>query len=82
MIKAMRFNAHSLFMCGLFAYICMVIMRLQAYFQLEMASLMHFRVTPGKWLELAYNVVICSLYDGIRGSRHKGVLGWVYIIKI
>ncbi len=65
MIKAMRFNAHSLFMCGLFAYICMVIMRLQAYFQLEMASLMHFRVTPGKWLESAYNVLICGLYDDI-----------------
>lgn len=26
-IRAMRFNAHSLLLCGLFAYICMGIMR-------------------------------------------------------
>ena len=34
-----------------------------------MASLIHFRVTPEKWLELACSAVVlgdlCSLYDGI-----------------
>ena len=37
-----------------------------------MASLIHFRATPGKWLESACSVVIlgdlllvCCLYDGI-----------------
>ena len=37
-----------------------------------MASLIHFRAMPGKWLESACNVVIlgdlllvCCLYDGI-----------------
>ena len=39
-----------------------------------MASLIHFRATPGKWLESACSVVIlgdlllvCCLYDGIGG---------------
>ena len=50
----------------------MIIIRFLAYFRLEMASLIHFRVTPGKWLESACSVVIwgdlslvCCLYDGI-----------------
>lgn len=30
--------------------------------RLVMASLIHFRVMPEKWLESACNVVICGLY--------------------
>lgn len=55
-------------MCGLFGCDCMVIMRFSAYFRLVMASLIHFRVTLGKWLESACNVLICGLYDDTRGA--------------
>ena len=71
MIKAMRFNAHSLLLCGLFAYICMVIMRFYGYLRRLMALLIYFRVTPGKWLESACNVVIWGLYDGVGGADAK-----------
>ena len=80
MIKAMCFNAHSLLLCGLLTHICMIIIRLQAYFRLEMASLIQFRVTPGKWLESACNMLIWGdlllafgLYDGIGGGGCKGI---------
>ena len=50
----------------------MIIIRLQAYFRLEMASLIQFRVTPEKWLESACSVLILcdlllafGLYDDI-----------------
>ena len=63
---------HSLLLCGLLTHICMIIIRLQAYFRLVMASLIHFRVTPEKRLESACNVLIWGdlllafgLYDGI-----------------
>ena len=41
-----------------------------------MASLIHFRVTPEKWLELACNVVIWGLQMGcmmVWGRGGKGV---------
>lgn len=43
----------------------MVIMRFLGQIRLVIASLITFRVTPGKWLESAYNVLICGLYDDI-----------------
>lgn len=64
----MGFNAHSLFVCGLLAHNYMPTLLFKAHFWLVMTSLIHFRVTPEKWLESAYNVLICSLYDGIRGQ--------------
>ena len=47
-----------------------------------MASLIHFMVTSGKWLESACSAVIlgnlslvCCLYDGIEVTGDKGVSG-------
>lgn len=81
MIKAMRFNAHSLFMCGLFGYDRVATLRNLAYLGLVIDSVIHFSVMPGKWLGSACSAVIlgdlllvCCLYDWINGSRydHKG----------
>ena len=46
-----------------------------------MASLIHFRVTPGKWLESACNVVICSLYDGIGAAVARVYAGRFTLLK-
>lgn len=80
MIKAMRFNAHSLLLCGLFGHDRVVAMRNLAYFRLLIDSLIHFRATPGKWLESACSAVIwgelllvCGLYDGI-GQQTQGCM--------
>ena len=50
--------AHSLLLCGLFAYNYMPTLLFKAYTRLVMASLIHFRVTLGKWLESVCSVVI------------------------
>lgn len=42
----------------------MSIMRFLAHFWLVMDSVIIFMTTPEKWLELAYIVLICGLYDG------------------
>lgn len=65
----MCFNAHSLLLCVLFAYNHMAIMRFSAC----NGFIDTFRVTPGKWLELAYIVLICGLFDGIGAAGGKGV---------
>lgn len=40
-----------------------------------MASLIHFRVTPGKWLKSACNVVICGLFAiCMIGSAATGII--------
>lgn len=67
MIKAMRFNAHSLFICGLFGYHAIL-----GLFSACNGFIDHFRVTPGKCLESACRatilgdlLLVCGLYDGI-----------------
>lgn len=40
-----------------------------------MASLIHFRVTFGKWLESACSAVICGLYDGIGAAGARVYAG-------
>ena len=52
------------FLCGLFTCNRMSIMRFLAHFGLVMDSVIIFMTTPEKWLELAYIVLICGLYDG------------------
>ncbi len=57
--------AHSLLLCGLFAYNYMPTLLFKAYTRLVMASLIHFRVMPEKWLESAYIVLICGFMRSV-----------------
>lgn len=50
--------AHSLLLCGLFAYICMVIMRFKAHFQIVIAFVIVYGLMVKKWLYERLNALV------------------------